>query len=269
MMRRAVGLAAAILVLSPAVVWSEDDEAAPGFSDPGWYLGLGVTFDRLANGTEIRGFRGTISNEPLTGINVKNTLGVNARVGYRLFDYLAVELDADYLPEIVTEANYNQNTIVCSGPIPAQKVCTELSNAGRAVYAENQRQTSLLLMTANVKVPLLTGRFQPFLLAGLGFYHDSSVDSPAKITDGGLGEDVPANTATYIKVTGAHVGEMNLSNSGFGFAARLGGGLDLFFTETFGMTADIAWIYPQDLKGLPIEDPSFVYTRVGLVYRFR
>ena len=93
MMRRVVGLAAAILVLSPAVVLAEGDETAARFSDPGWYAGLGVTFNRLATGTEIRGVTGSISREPLTGINVVDSIGINGRVGYRLFKHLSIELD--------------------------------------------------------------------------------------------------------------------------------------------------------------------------------
>jgi opacity protein-like surface antigen len=93
-----------------------------------------------------------------------------------------------------------------------------------------------LVFTANIKNYLTTGRAQPYLLAGIGLMH---FDVKDKL---GLG----------------------LKAKGEGFAARFGGGMDLYFTSNVVFFLEGGYVLPTgDADGL--DYASFAF---GLLYRF-
>jgi opacity protein-like surface antigen len=88
------------------------------------------------------------------------------------------------------------------------------------------------MLSGNFKVFLLTGRFQPFVQAGPGVMH-------AKIK--GFGASTAATE----------------------FAARFGGGLDIYTTEHIVVSLDAAYILPTgDLK-------TFDYVSIGWGFQYR
>jgi opacity protein-like surface antigen len=93
-----------------------------------------------------------------------------------------------------------------------------------------------LTLTGNAKGYLLTGRVQPFLLVGVGLMH---FDAKDKL---GLG----------------------LRAKGEGFAARFGGGVDVYLNRNFLLALDTSYVLPTgDVDGL-----DHVSFSLGLQYRF-
>ncbi len=93
-----------------------------------------------------------------------------------------------------------------------------------------------LTVTANAKGYLLTGRIQPFLLVGAGLMHFDAKDTL------GLG----------------------LRAKGEGFAARFGGGVDVYLNRNFLLALDAGYVLPTgDVDGL-----DYVSFSLGLQYRF-
>ncbi len=93
-----------------------------------------------------------------------------------------------------------------------------------------------LTLSGNLKGYLLTGRVQPFLLVGAGFMHSKAEDQL------GLG----------------------VSEKGEGFAARFGGGVDVYLNPNFVLALDTSYVLPTgDVEGL-----DHVSFSLGLQYRF-
>ena len=93
-----------------------------------------------------------------------------------------------------------------------------------------------LVFTGNAKGYLLTGRFQPFLLVGGGLMHFDVKD------DLGLGAREKGNA----------------------FAARFGGGMDVYLNRNFVVALDTGYVLPTgDADGL-----DHVSFSLGLQYRF-
>ena len=94
-------------------------------------------------------------------VDFSNSLGFNARAGYRWHPNLAGELQFEWIDEF------------------------ELENTGQAEGSVE----SLWSLTANAKAFLSTGRFEPFAVVGMGYYSvgDSSVEGAAteKVPDNG------------------------------------------------------------------------------------
>ena len=88
----------------------------------------------------------------------------------------------------------------------------------------------------NSKAYLLTGRIQPFLLVGAGFMHFDAKDAL----------------------------DLNLSVNGDAFAARFGGGLDVYLSPNVVIALDGSYVLPTgDADGL-----NYVSWSLGLQYRF-
>jgi hypothetical protein len=115
----------------------EDEFAVRGprdFHRSGVYIGMGATYglENFDLGTE----------EHSTGISLDstNSWGVNARVGYRFHPNLAAEVEGDYYQGFEFEAPNGLDAVNVDG----------------------------FALTGNGKFFLLTGRFQPYALAGAG-----------------------------------------------------------------------------------------------------
>lgn len=97
-------------------------------------------------------------------------------------------------------------------------------------FAEGPFDLTSTTVTGNLKWYLAQEQFQPYLLAGIG----------------------------------AQIADTNASSSETAFAARVGGGLDYYLSENFGVLGEVAYTIPTgDLDGL-----DYVSVGWGLFYRF-
>ncbi len=173
-----------IVLTSPA--WGQDGDATEDFARSGPYgivLGVGAieTFDNTGP------------------FDFSNGGGFNVRAGWRLWPYLAAEMQFEYV--------------------------TGFSDLGLDIDVWN--------VTWNAKAFLLTGRWQPYALFGMGVA-EANLDGP-----------------------GGSIDEND-------FAIRVGGGLDFYVTEHVALTVESAWIKPTD----DIKDVNYVTIGGGIQYRF-
>jgi opacity protein-like surface antigen len=112
---------------------------------------------------------------------------VAAHLGYRLFPWLATELQLEYAIQGKTEIEGNE-------------------------WFTHQ----VVFLTANVKVPVVRGRLQPFLLAGGGMFHARFEESRGE-----------AWSPSYT-----------------GFGLRAGGGIDFYFTENVWLNLGVTYVVP-------------------------
>lgn len=132
------------------------------------------------------------------------SLGLNARIGYRFLPWLALEGHFEW-------------TAGFQGKLGGVKLA----------------DPQIITAGVNLKVPVLHGRFQPYLLAGWGYIHVDS-DSP-------------------------------LLGSESGVAARVGGGLDVFATEHVAVMLESTYVLPVTSN---VNDFRYVSFGWGLRYRF-
>ncbi|MFI5314545.1 MAG: outer membrane beta-barrel protein [Myxococcota bacterium] len=131
-------LAAALLVVGfGAQIARADDEAAPapdlGFGRSGAYIGVGAS-------RSINYLESYLDSQPLlTNIQFGNSWGVNARVGYRVFSWLALEGEYEWLDDFTARLD-----------------SIEIARIGA--------QSA----TANFRLIAPLGRFQPYFLGGVG-----------------------------------------------------------------------------------------------------
>jgi opacity protein-like surface antigen len=182
--RTTSGLLAAIWLFSVTFAVVAQAEGEPDYSRSGVYLGLGVgvavdmTFeDALDDVYHDVGRNATVNDSP----------AIDAFVGYRLFPWLATELQLEYVIKGKTEIDGTE----------------EFSH-------------QLVFLTANVKVPVVRGRLQPFLLVGGGMFH-------ARFDDSQGGSWSPSYT---------------------NFALRAGGGIDFYFTENVWLNLGVTYVVP-------------------------
>jgi opacity protein-like surface antigen len=223
--RATSGLLAAIWLFSVTSAVVAQAEGEPDYSRSGVYLGLGagvavdMTFeDALDDVYYDVGRNATVNDSP----------AIDAFVGYRLFPWLATELQLEYAIKGKTEIDGTE----------------EFSH-------------QLVFLTANVKVPVVRGRLQPFLLVGGGMFHVMFDDSQG-------GSWSPNYT---------------------GFALRAGGGIDFYFTEDVQLNLGVTYVVPfgddpiyRDVSTPPdlpdvrriarLKDLDYISVALGVQYRF-
>jgi hypothetical protein len=190
----------------------EDDDGGGGdYGREGGYVGLGGTYlfesfdtddieDDIEDGLAAAGFPGVNAS-----VDVDDTWGLNARLGGRFGSWFAMELVGDWFDEA--------------------DVDVDLSGAGPGVSADVEAWA----VTYNLKGYLLTGRVQPYVLAG-GGYLDIDAD------------EVDAGDFTW----------------------RLGGGYDFYTTENIVLNLEAAYYVPTG----DVRDFDFITVGLGLLYRF-
>jgi opacity protein-like surface antigen len=192
--------ALAVLCSGPLRAQEEGDDEGEDFAREGIYLGAAGSF---AIPTQLEDKLGKKFGGSFT---VDDSLGFHARAGYRLNPHLAFEVHSEWL------AGFEAS-----------------SGSGRA-------DLEVLTITGDFKVYPLTGRWQPFVVAGAG--------------------------ALFADATG----QSGLAPSGDNsdFAARFGIGLDFYVTRSIVLGLDASYV-------LPVEDVNeFDYFSLGwgLIYRF-
>lgn len=178
------------------------DDAAVNYARNGWYLGaggVGASFEGLDN--HLDGIPGVADAKVETGI------GLNLNAGYRGDEHLAVELAFELLDE------------------------TDIRHSGG-----ERGWVDTWTAMALTKPYLMTGRVQPFLLAGLGVMH-------AKLSE--LGSSANEDSSTE-------------------FAVRFGGGVDFYTTEHIVVALGIDYVMPTG----NLKDYDYIAFNWGLKYRF-
>jgi len=144
-------------------------------------------------------------------IEVKSPLGFGVRDGYRFHPRFSGELQYHWFSKSAVELDDGSFTT------EAVKIKT-------------------MALTGNLKGYLLTGRIQPFLLAGGGIMN---FDLQDKLN-------------------------LGLDRSGEGFVVRVGGGVDLHLSENFVLEVEGGYMLPfGEISGM-----DYIFWSVGLQYRF-
>jgi opacity protein-like surface antigen len=176
-------------------------EPAPGYGRTGPYLGI-------AGGVVIpTALEDELEDATGVGWEVGASGSVHARVGYRLHPHFALEAHFEYLTEYELEA-----------------------------FGTTVAEIEAWTVGLDGKLPVLTGRAQPFLLIGLGAMHAELEDTI------GLG----------------------ISEEDTGFAARFGGGVDFYATRELVVGMDVSYVLPTG----DVEDLDYVSIGIGFQYRF-
>ncbi|MBW2274180.1 MAG: porin family protein [Deltaproteobacteria bacterium] len=196
------------LFLGAPALAQDDEEEESVFARQGGYVMAAV----------VGGFDAAAENDLVDlgfdDVNVAPGIGFNTRLGWRSTPHFGFEFELEYI---------NDFTIS---------------------FAENgvgvKTDSLALAMTFNGKVPILTGRIQPYGIAGAGLLY-------YKIREGS-------------------------KNDGTSFLVRGGIGLDYYITENFVANIEGSYAYPTSRidpldQGLPV-DADYVSLGVGLAYRF-
>ena len=167
-----------------------------------------------------------------------DTFGVSGRGGYRCHPYVSAELQFERLSDFDGAISENASGITNQGIIDP---------ADFATARRFDLELESLVFTTNVKGHLLTGRYQPFVLLGVGFMR---MESKAR-DDGTLGNPTlglaPQASDRIVKV-----------------ALRFGGGLDFYLTRNVVVSAEASYLMPTGkLDGL-----DYYSIGLGLQYRF-
>lgn len=232
----AVSFAVALFVLIPEVARAQEEEV--DYTRSGFYVGLSVLMateesleDRRGDQAReaVEGFNETVSGLrgpdpqcqvlpvaefPCTALTSRaNTddahAGINARIGYRMHPFFAVEIQAEYVP------NFDAKIVVEDGQ--------------KRVFARLKDDHDLFTTTANLKLILPTGRLQLFGLAGFGLFHNTSRDLRLRHVD---------------PPTGVELNQSFGDDSGFEFVVRTGGGADFYITEQVIMNIEASYVIP-------------------------
>ena len=157
-------------------------------------------------------------------VDVKDSNGVDLRLGRRLNPNVAVELQFEY-----------------------QRFDATIEEWARI-------ETQTLAVTVNLKLPILTGRVQPYGLLGGGFIyaHPSEVFPIEDI----LASRNSSDPTKYNEIVDAR---------DFGALFRLGAGVDYYLTDHVYAMAEATWVVTQ---GKDVDDIRYISYSLGLGYRF-
>jgi opacity protein-like surface antigen len=216
------------IVCTSVVLTAEDEVDEDDFARRGWMVGVAGSsaielFEEdlesdFQRHLEPTGMIGGFGRGDVASLAVDNSLGFNARVGYRCHPRFSTEVEVEWLHGF--DADLTQ-----PGFLQLAKV-----------------EVDSLVVTANAKGYLLTGRYQPFLLLGLGAMSgDLKVRDPVGLT------------FTGIKSQSENV-----------FAMRFGGGIDLYATENIVVSLEADYVYPFG----NLDELNYVTISWGFQYRF-
>ena len=209
-----IGLMLATALAAPA--WAQDDdEDEPGlFERTGLYLTGMATYIIPAEKGDLEGEANRRLNGifgPGTRTDVDNAWGFNGRVGYRLHKHVAVETQFEWVNAI------------------------ELDSQVAGVGAEQKTEINLWSLTGNAKGYLLTGRFQPYAVAGAGWGRSRT--------------DFPGSGA---------------NRRDDGFVYRFGGGFDVYGSPDIALTVEGSYVIPEG----NLDDLEYFGISAGLTLRF-
>jgi len=256
------------LALLAAPALAQDSEPEPEFARNGPYVGVGGVFLHPGDwtGDFENNFEGDATriatknaesflsqNQPnavlnppqaaiqLSGTDLDEMWGVGGVLGWRVSPHLGLELEGEWI------AGSNQSSF-------------RVDNTGDPGTVEID---DLWTITANVRVYPLTGRVQPFAVAGVGVQHarfDAYGRSVGNTTTGEVGNPpvpiagIPADFELRDRKT---------KTDG---ALRAGVGLDVYLTPQVAGELKVDYVIPFVPTGLVTTD--YLSVRLGLLYRF-
>lgn len=189
---------------APAAVIEEVEES--DYAEVGPYIGLGGVY-------AIELFDG--------GMNVDNSNGFHVRAGYRVHPHIAVEARYEHYLGFETD--------------PGDGPGSDPTDFGPGHFEGWS-------LTANVKGFILTGRWQPYLLFGMG-YLDINYPGVNRVPNGFNGGD---------------------ARPGDDFAMRFGVGFDAHLSDLISIGPEIAYVLPVG----DAEDLDFLTVGLGLQFNF-
>ena len=289
---RAVALAAVLVIVSAALGNAQDDQPSLApvdspYARNGFYvgvagsLGIGTFIEKLedeindelaALGTVDIGLTVADQEPQNTGISRVvpvdfsgvqadldggPSIGVSARVGYRFHPNVSAEVQAEWLKPF--EFNVRTRDLVRKTPAlnvpfspPAPPPGGTPPTDGELRYVKfATAEIEPWVITGNVRGHLLTGAYQPFLLVGVGLM-TTKVKLKVKdsVGEGSAGRDFRNSLSEPDRRTG--------------FAARLGGGIEVYANEHFVFTLGVDYVLPTG----DVKDLDYVSVGWGLEYRF-
>jgi opacity protein-like surface antigen len=207
---------------------------------------------------------------------VANSNGVDLRVGSRVLPNLAVEVQLEYMTgfEVEIPNPLGGAPIPLGPPLPAGTFVDPVTYSydtvddivnGTVVGPAPIRylrasdtdkiNVEVLNLTVNLKVPLLTGRVQPFLLLGGGVsfvYRDNDFPRRAIAPNTVLSSN-PYGFEEYVNVDDT------------GAVLRIGGGVETYVTEHVYVSLEGTWVSAQGEK---MNDLRYGAVNLGVGYRF-
>jgi opacity protein-like surface antigen len=267
-MSRPVILLAVACCLLPAVASHAQNWKESPFHRQGFYAGLAGTyafdqglsnyledtFTELTDAWNAR--RGTDPSVPaLTSpiknndVNASGSVGVNARVGYRMRPWFAGELQVEYVPPLYTEVEIENKTLGTTGTSAATQV---------AIVETMPSRHELVTATANARIFFPTGRVQPYMLGGMGFVYSQTTGDYLSHCVKGPRCLKPTNRNPPVDV-----GSGALEN-GLDFAFRAGGGVDLYLNEHFVLNWEATAVIPTG----KLDKLNYYSFSWGVAYRF-
>lgn len=212
------GIAAGVLTgltCTVAALNADEDAEQGAFDRRGWLLGAAGTyavdlFDEGATPDLVNAYG------PDTSLSADDSFGFNGQVGYRCHSRFSSEVEVEWL----------------------EGFDSRLSEAGLGQVASLDIEA--LLITANTKGYLLTGRYQPFLLVGGGVMRSE------------------------VKVRESLVLGVSDVEKDSEFAMRFGGGIDVYATENAVVTLNADYVFPFG----NLSDMDYISIGWGFQYRF-
>ena len=198
------GGAMSIGCMAIALLTQDYEDEQEGYDRRGFYFGLGPSYAR-------ENFSDSASLDDID----EDAPGVTGRGGYRCHPYISAELQFEWLDDFDFKGT--------------------ISGVGTPQSFDGNLEP--LVFTDNVKGHLLTGRYQPFVLLGVGFMRMEAKVRAASFRTRETTVDV---------------------------AMRFGGGLDFYITENIVATAEASYLMPTG----ELDDLDYYQFGVGLQYRF-
>ncbi|MBW2292567.1 MAG: porin family protein [Deltaproteobacteria bacterium] len=215
------GIACWTLELAMGEEEERHGEVNDDFDRRGWYAGIeGVyAYEDVKEGKEEEDLIESHAPFNVTfSLDSDHTGGLNFKVGRRCHPRIAVEIEIEWIDEF--EGTVKEPT---AGDV------TKLSFS------------PILVGTVNLKGYLLTGRFQPYALFGMG---TMSVKSESRSISQGVGVNESQTTGL--------------------FALRFGGGIDIYATRNWVVTGGIDYVY----AATSIQHVNYLSVALGVQYRF-
>lgn len=243
LLRRSLVLAAGLLTLSlPGLVLADENETeedGDSFDRPGFYIGVGGSYQYNVFQNRIEdvisdALEGSLPPGTNVGFDIDDSAGINARVGYRVCSWFALELEYEWVDRYDIDGSTN---------IPGL--------SGRLYSIEGHT------LTANTKWIVPSGRIQPYFLLG-GGVAISDVDRGDIFDDPVLGP--------VLDSAGIDIKQGKHTNA----AGRAGLGLDLYLTKHILLNAE-ASVVLTTLKQPDVgdvDDLNYMSFTAGLQYRF-
>jgi opacity protein-like surface antigen len=228
-------LLAAALLLFALPVQADDKDDDEGFGNTGPYIGFSGVYTHNFFDAQVDDALEQFLGEKVD-VAIDDSWGLNARLGYRLTSWFAIEAQYEYIDDFDVKARVPSgqiNNIPVPGIDKNQKLFTVEGHT----------------LTGNMRFIAPLWRTQPYVLLGAGYsLYESDVTQVGRllINDGG--------------------GKQS------GFAGRAGGGIDLYITKNIIANSEVSVLFTtQDFSNRDtgnIDDLWYVSIGAGLKYQF-